>query len=109
MMSYEEYIRELRDLERQLRESRKEEGKAKTLAVEECHAEHRRLKGEMHEGIQRANRQLRARLDEIHDFFAADRTRLWERHNRLSYGWKAEHGIMAPLSDEGQGEEGGAL
>ena len=98
-MTYEEYISQVRAIEQQMRESKIEEGKARNRATEACNLEHRRLKMEMHNGIQQANMRQREQLAEIHDRFVDERNRLWSKHNKLTHEWKVEHGITPPMSN----------
>ena len=106
MMTYEYYISQVRGIERQMRESKIEEGKARNRAFEECTMEHRRLKMDMHEAIQRANMKCRSKIDEILDLFVAERNSLWERHNKLTRQWREEHGISTPHTSNCPQESG---
>ena len=92
-MNYEEYINEIRDIESQMRESKIEEGVAKNRAIEKCALEHRRLKMEMHDGVQRANMKRNSEVAEIHARYVDERNKLWERHQKLSFQWREACGL----------------
>ena len=96
MMTYEEFQTKEQAILQEMRDSKKEEGRAKLRAHEECNMEHRRLKLEMHDGMEQANMKRNAKLDEIHDRFVAERNRLYARHNALIAEWREQNGISTP-------------
>ena len=104
MMKYEDYIRETRALEQQIRESKIEEGKAKSRAIEKCNQEHRRLRDEMCAGFHRADAARDEEINRIHSIHVEERCRLWERHSMLVSRFRKENGIAPPNVEQPSGE-----
>ena len=107
MMTYEAYMKQMRDIEQKIHETRVEQGRATELAIEECNQEHRRLKMELHEGIQKANMQRDEQIREIHGRYVAERNDLFLQREGLIAKWRSENGITAKPAGEQLNGKGG--